>query len=264
VEAAELGAAFTVPRGWQGVWPPEAEMFVMRSETDPGLHVLAMAEEASPRELEALMSEQIDLGDGISLAPAGPVSHEADHLVARYQVRGAQSPLSAYARARAGSNGIAIAFLALAPAESLAGLEPVVTSLIEGTTLAAPAPAAAGGSGTQASGSQQTWAEYLRGKYIVRYHTSSGYTDEQHLWLCSDGSFARRGAAGGFGGGASGAAQSDSTGRWQAEGAGASGTLVLAYPDGSVARYALSWDYEKSRLFLDGERWLHDDNQRCR
>ena len=88
----------------------------------------------------------------------------------------------------------------------------------------------------------------------MRYYTDSGYTDEQHLWLCSDGTFARRGAAGGFGGGASGAFQSDSTGRWQATGAGANGTLTLQYSDGSVARHELYWDYEKNRLHLDGKR----------
>jgi hypothetical protein len=157
---------------------------------------------------------------------------------------------------------VCVAFLALAGAHALAPLEAVVQALADGATLGAPSTASGGSAA--ATGSRQSWQEYLRGKYIVRYHTTTGYTDEQHLWLCSDGSFARRGAAGGFGGGASGASQSDGTGRWEASGAGAEGTLVLHYGDGSEARYALWWDYEKNQLFLDGKRWLHDTNERCR
>ena len=47
-------------------------------------------------------------------------------------------------------------------------------------------------------------------------------------------------------------------------GRGGSGTLTLQFSDGTVARHELSWDYEKNRLFVDGKRWLHDTNQRCR
>ncbi len=156
-----------------------------------------------------------------------------------------------------------MAYVLIAAPAILATYEPVVRALADGTDLGAPETTAAAGAGGTPSGAGDRWDTYLKGKYIVRYYTATGFTDEQHLWLCSDGSFARRGASGGFGGGASGAFQADSSGRWTATGAGEYGTLTLHYGDGSTVRHELRWDYEENKLYVDGKRWLHGENEYC-
>lgn len=264
LEAAELGVAFTIPVGWRGAWPSGSEAFVLQPETDPGVYILALGEEATSADLESMMAAPIDLGEGLSLHPTAAVSARGRALAGRYEVRGAPGPLAAYAEAMAGSHGIAVAYVLIAAPDSLRTHEPAVAALVASTVLGAPAaaPPAAPASGA-AAGASDRWEDYLRGKYIVRYHTATGYTDEEHLWLCSDGSFRRRSAAGGFGGGASGAFQGDSTGRWTATGAGEDGALTLRYPDGSEGRYELRWDYGENHLYVDGKRWLHGENEVC-
>jgi len=108
----------------------------------------------------------------------------------------------------------------------------------------------------------KSWLGYLKGKHIVRFFTASGYTEEQHIWLCSNGNYVRRFDSGGFGGGASGAFQGNYDGSWTATGEGENGKLVLKSPDGESV-YDLRWDYHKNHLYVDGKRWLHDENNVC-
>ncbi len=268
LEVAGLGVAFTVPQGWRGALPAGSEVFLLQPQSDPNVYILAMGEQATRAELAAMMAEQIPLGDGLTLSPSGGVTERGKALAARYQVFGGASQLSAYGEALAASHGVGVAYVLIAAPASLAAHEPALRALTDGTALDSPTGGQAGGGGGQTatgttSGSDDSWAGYLKGKYIVRYYTATGYTDEQHLWLCSNGTFYRQGASGGFGGGASGAFQADSSGRWSATGRGASGRLVLQYGDGSTAQHELWWDYEKNQLNVDGKRWLHDKNTYC-
>lgn len=264
LESSELGVAFTVPPGWRGAWPAGSEVFVLQPESDPSVYILAMGEEATREDLAATMAAPISLGDGLSLSPTGQVTNRGKALVGRYQVVGGAHRLDAYGEAVAGAHGVAVAYILIATPASLASHEAAVRKLTDGTALGAPtdgqATAEGGGTG---SGEKDSWDAYLKGKYIVRYYTATGYTDEQHLWLCSDRSFYRRGAGGGFGGGASGAFQADSTGRWMASGIGEYGRLELSYADGGSAQHELRWDYQKNQLFVDGKRWLHGKNEVC-
>ena len=263
LEVAELGAAFTVPNGWRGTLPAGSEFFLMQPENDPDVYILATGDRATRADLAATMGAPIALGDGLSLHPTEPVGARGEILTGRYDVRGGQVPLVGYGEAVVSSHGVAVAYVLIARAQSLAAHEATLRALTASTDLGAPAavapPASAQGSG---SGGDR-WDTYLKGKYIVRYYTATGYTDETHLWLCSDGTFSRSASAGGFGGGASGAFQGGSSGRWTATGAGADGTLILNYGDGSTARHALRWDYQENKLYVDGKRWLHDKNEYC-
>jgi hypothetical protein len=269
LSVAEYGVSFTIPAGWKGALPQGSEYFVIEPLTG-GATILAIGDQGSVTELQAILSAPIQLGGGVMLQPSGTLRQEGGALVREYSVSGTAQPLVARVAGRADDSGFVVVFGLLAPADQLASHRAAFDQTVGSTSFAPPVGAggsvaggAVGQSGQQATGSQQTWAEYLRGKYIVRYYTATGYTDETHLWLCSDGTFQRRGAAGGFGGGASGAFQGDSTGRWQATGVGANGTLDLLYGDGSSVRHVLYWDYDKNELHIDNKRWLHDTNRIC-
>ena len=108
----------------------------------------------------------------------------------------------------------------------------------------------------------KTWLTYLKGKHIVRFFTGSGYSEEQHIWLCSNGNYIRRFDSGGFGSGASGAVQANYDGSWTATGQGERGRLILNSADGRVS-FNLRWDYDRNRLYVDEKRWLHDKNNAC-
>lgn len=115
-----------------------------------------------------------------------------------------------------------------------------------------------------ATGGNDEWEPYLRGMYLARYFTRTGYTESTEIWLCSDGVFYYDSQGGGFGGGASGAAQSTGGGRWSATGAGSAGTLILTWANGERSSLELSYDYDQDRLYLNGDRMLRGANERCR
>ncbi len=263
LEASELGVAFTVPSGWRGVWPGGSEGFVLQPESDPAVHILALGEEGTRAELAAMMGAPVDLGEGFSLDPTGAVTERGQVLIGRYRVRGGASELSAYAEALAGEHGVAIAYVLIAPSELLARHETTVGALVASTRLEAPGGGAPSAGASTAEGADR-WDTYLRGKHVVRLYSGSNYTEEEHIWLCSDGTFQRTSNSGGYGGGASGAFQGGGAGRWTATGAGATGALTLHWPDGSTSRYDLRWDYEENHLYVDGKRWFHDQNEVCR
>ena len=100
------------------------------------------------------------------------------------------------------------------------------------------------------------WLEELSGRKLSYFYTATGYTEEDYIWLCPNGSFYKSGSSGGFGGGASGAFQSKNAGRWTVSGGVQRGTLVLAYNDGSTARYSVTRDGNK--LFLDDKRYFRE------
>ena len=96
----------------------------------------------------------------------------------------------------------------------------------------------------------------------VSTRTSSAMTSQPRS--SSGSGFSGGGSSGGgFGGGASGAFQSLDGGRWSATGAGANGTLQLDWSNGERSSWSLEYDYENGRTFVNGNRWLRGENQRC-
>lgn len=267
LEVTGLGVAFRVPQGWRGTLPAGSEIFILQSDANPEIYILAMGEQATRAQLVSTMGAPIAIGSGLSLHPTADLVDRGEALIGRYEVRGAPSQLVAYSEALAGSNGVAIAFILIAAPALLTTYEADVQALIASTDLGAPIPPPTAASesnpaNTDAAAADR-WDLYLKGKHIIRYYTTTGYTEEHHLWLCSDGTFSRSAKSGGFGGGASGAYQGSSSGRWTATGAGEYGALILHFGDGSTFRYELRWDYEANKLYVDGKRWLHGKNQRC-
>jgi hypothetical protein len=278
LESSEAGIALRVPEGWQAAWPAGSEMLILTTPDGTGyifVHVAEMNEGGAT----ALMSQPVPLGDGIVLQPESAASKDSDSLIAaRYRVTGAQQPWNAQIKTRIGPHGVGAAFITLGrPAQfneiaTTARTLALATQFVEPVT---PPPAVA------QSGGGASWQDYMRGRYVVRYYTGSGYSDEDHIWLCSDGTFYRSTSSGGFGGGASGAFGGSANGRWQAGGTtDAMGELILQYGPGAISennttfgdwteqsagyeRIAFSLEIHDKKLYLNGRQWFRDSNQKC-
>ena len=85
-----------------------------------------------------------------------------------------------------------------------------------------------------------------------------GYSNQEEIDLCTDGSFAKTGDGGAFGGGVSAAWQDGGSGQW----AISNGRLLLTYPDGQVESYDFSLD--DTKLLLNGYRYFRVATDRCR
>jgi len=249
------GLTLTLPHGWRGALAPDESAFVMESESGGG-YLVVMADAGTEAEARTQMAAPLDIGDGVVLRPEGEIRQIASgHLSARYNVSGTPTPFVGTVDVRLTQGGLGVAFVLLSPPDvaeeqredmrafalSLGVTEPVV----------------------QSAGGQDAWEPYLRGAYLARFFTRTGYTESTELWLCSDGTFYLNDQAGGFGGGASGAVQGLGNGRWSATGTGATGTLTLDWSNGERSTWDLEYDYELSRTYVNGGRWLRGENDRC-
>ncbi|REJ75102.1 MAG: hypothetical protein DWQ30_19025 [Acidobacteria bacterium] len=272
LEVAEAGLSFSVPDGYKALLPAGSEVVVMTA--DDRSYVLAMADAASLDEARAFLSAPLPLGGGVVLQPSGDVRLDGAHLAAGYTVSGSASADRATVRAREVGGGIVAAVFAVAASDALAQTQRVADAVL--ASVERRAVASVGGDGGASSGSSgstgssgsssDAWQPYLQGMHLVRFYTGSGYQEEQHLYLCSDGTFHKSFESGGhtsYGEGwSSGATQNRGAARWHATGVGDHGTLFLQHPDGSSSQIVL--EYRDEKVFLDGKRWLRDgENPVC-
>ena len=176
-----------------------------------------------------------------------------------------------------GKHGVSVALIGLGFSADEPGK--TLAKLTKSVRFQAPQQAQQSQAGVVSGGSGQKWSDYMRGRYIVYYYTGSGYHEEDHIWLCSDGSYYRSNSSGGFGGGASGAFGGKAAGRWDVNGTlPGDGILTLTTGPGvsqgsttfgdwsetrgpSQASFRLS--LQNNKLYLDGSKWFRDKNQRC-
>jgi hypothetical protein len=252
----ESGLRLTLPAGWRGRLAPDGASFVLESETGGG-YMVVLADELTEAEARRQMAEPLDLGDGVTLVPAGAVQDVASgHLTAQYTVRGPPTELLGTVDVRLTQTGLGVVFILLSPP----AVAPAQRDAMREFAFSLGVQAAA----VQAGGGNDPWEPFLRGMYLARYFTRTGYTESTELWLCSDGVFYYNSQGGGFGGGASGAAQNTGGGRWSATGAGGTGTLVLTWGNGERSTLALRYDYDADRVFVDEQHMLQGNNERCR
>jgi hypothetical protein len=252
LEAPNLGVGFTLPEGWVGQLPEGADMFVMTP--DDRSYVFATADEMSVEGIRTVFARPLELGNGIVLRPKGPATVDGETVGTVFDVTGTPEPYAGEARARVGAHGVGIGFIAVGPAAEREALSRVLERLVAGVTFAAPRqpPEQEAGDGTA-----DDWATYMRGRYIARLYTNSGYGEKDEFWLCSDGSFRHVDHAYGD----AGVYHREHFGRWQATGTGNDGTLVLGYDDGSTANRQLQ--YRDDKLYLDGTQYLRGANSYC-
>lgn len=256
ISEPSVGLSLTLPQGWRGALAPDGSMFMLEPVVGTGV-MFVIADELTDEAARTEMSKPLDLRNGIVLTPADEIREiSSGHLSRPFTVQGAPMDMEGTVEVRLTSGGLGVAFILLSPpAQADPQLEAMRTfALSLGVTEPTAQPAAGG---------NDEWEPYMRGRYLARYYTTSGYTESTELWLCSDGSFRFNDQSGGFGPGASGAYQGLGGGRWSATGAGATGTLILDWSNGERSTWALEFDYQKNELYIDGSRWLRGKNERC-
>jgi hypothetical protein len=257
VGVAALGLSFDIPAGWMGTLPPGAEIFLMGSETEPGLIVVVADQVGSLEEAAASLNEPLPIDTGLVLHPDGAAKREGRRFTQSYSAMAGGQKLVGWAQGIVGPTNIGVAFVAVGPEASAFRYAAVVDEIFSSLELIEPKVHAA--AATEPAGST-SWDAMIRGMKLHYLYTASGYSEEEEIDLCADGTFARRNEGGGFGGGtpgASGAWQGGGSGHWSIDG----NVLRLRYPDGEVGSYTLSLDGDK--LLLNGSRYFRVATDRC-
>jgi hypothetical protein len=250
------------------------------ARTDNQGSIFVYVDEFTADSAAQLMAQPVPLGNGVILTPlTAPVTAADASLSAEYTVSGAPQALRGLILTRIGVHGIGAAFIVVATGNAFDGVQATANAVAGSVQFRQPAVAQVSTGGSEGDGGN--WQDYMRGRYVVRFYTGSGYTEEEHIWLCSDGSFYRQTSSGGFGGGASGAFGGKGQGSWRARGStNAIGELVLQYGAGSISetnttfgewaeqggggdRIRFSLQLSDGKLYLDERKWFRDANQRC-
>jgi hypothetical protein len=254
VQIATLGIKFQVPQGWKGALPQGSSYFVM--DSDDGLATtFLMVDNWTGDQLLQLMSQYIALDEVSGLTPAGQVRNTGGKYLCQYTVNGSMPPLHAYAVGKPGDHGYSVAAVILSAPENLESKKESIVNFMDSFILTAPDQVAVAAQ----SGGITDWKEYMTGRYIVYMKTESGYSEEEKIWLCTDGSFARYHSDSYMSGGDFSYAGEvpEKYGKWDVMG----NTLFLNYEDGTQGQYTLAI-YEDS-LYLNDRKWFRDTNERC-
>jgi hypothetical protein len=276
VQSSELGLSLTIPSGWQGAWPQGVDAFIIQKQGAQDI-ILVQGDQVDKQTIVSMMNQPIALEQGITLIPVGKAVEKSGIISGKYSVSGQYANADAEIKSLIGKHGVSVALIGL----GFSAGEPrrTLAKLTETLKFMPPRQASQNQSDVSSGGSGQAWSDYMRGRYIVYYYTGSGYHEEDHIWLCSDGSYYRSNSSGGFGGGASGAYGGKASGRWQVTGTlPETGVLILTSGPGvfegsttfgdwteargpSQATFELSLQNDK--LHLNGTQWFRDANQRC-
>ncbi|GAB4353422.1 MAG: hypothetical protein Kow006_18540 [Gammaproteobacteria bacterium] len=274
ISASSFGISFELPTGWRGSLPNGSEFFVADVSSPKG-SVFILANKSTEADLKAQMSQPVPLDYQTTLVPVSQPRKEGQWYRAEYRIQNAPN-LAAQIEGRV-FDQTAVALIALSETGDKAAMGKSLKTLrnsFKSFQVKMPEPGVPAPAGS--------WQAYMQGRHVVRMFTRTGYTEEEHIWLCSDGRFYRTTNSGGFGGGASGAMSGRGNGRWHAVGnTNGEGQLILQYgagyesrtstpgndyhetgPGGDRLVYALS--LQNNKLYLDGRQWLRDGNQRCR
>ena len=253
VGASSLGVSFVIPEEWTGTIPRDADFFVMQSNTRAGLILVSGDEIGSMQEAIGLLSEPLDIDGTNVLQPVAAPVVEDGELTQSYRLVVGGQELTGEAHAFVSPHGIGLVYVAVGPLAEADYYRKLATDLAGSTELTTPVSEAA-----DSGGSDESWDSMVRG-YKLHYITSStGYTNEEQIDLCTNGSFAKSGDGGAFGGGVSGAWQDGGSGQWSIS----NGQLLLTYPDGQVESYDFSLD--DTKLLLNGYRYFRVATDRCR
>lgn len=273
VESSELGIAFTIPQGWIGAWPAGSEMFILESQDPPG-NIFVYIDQGDMATLKDLVAAPIPLDGDTLMQPVGSPKVDNNVVSADYTVSFRGQPYQGHIAGRVVRGNTAVAFIALADSTNSGSVNKIADRLAQSLAVSEP-------SAPQGTAGANSWQQYLKGRYLARYYTGSGYSENQHLWLCSDGSFYHSFGSGGHSmGGASGASQSKGHGRWSANGnVNGEGELVLQFGAGKVVSGSTPdfdwaersaggerWTYTlnlKDKLYLNGNQWMRGSNERC-
>ncbi len=247
------GMAVQAPAGWV-VRPAEPNKIVFVGP-DQNTTIIAILDTATQQAVTQQLTGQTNLGNGIVLTPARQPYVANDFLANDFVVAGATAPAHGIVTIKRFTDGRALALVGIAPQASAQALRTMQYALMQSIAVGAINPQQQANNG---------WTNYLRGRYLARFYSGSGYHERHQIWLCSDGSYAASTDGGGSTAGvASGAFRGGNRGRWIASGeTNGPGAITLTGSDGQQRR--LNVQIGSDGLYLNGQRWLRGDNKMCR
>lgn len=115
---------------------------------------------------------------------------------------------------------------------------------------------------SQTTEAANQWQTFLRGKHLIYFYTTSGFSERTDIYLCSSGGFVFRSDASSLSNNGSGAVGANSDGNWKISPNGAS--LILEFRNGTTREYKISRRQGNNEIGLNGNRFLIQTQNECR
>ena len=264
VDYPTLGIRFTIPDGWKGA--ESGEVFLMGSDTQPGLVILMTHQESQIQNLK-LQAEAGLVDEGINLQKSGDfekVGSEGIGAEFSGNIQGTQA--KAYIAAVVNPFGTGVTVVSATDVPNYSSLYKQLAKEIAGSLQF---------SQPKEPPVSEEWRQTLQGAkltYLNSYSSSGydsygGYSDHEEILLCGNRfTFYKSSSMSIDTGGAyaSSAGNSNNAGNWTVATSGAGVPLLrLQYDNGKVSDFEL--EYKETKTYLNGYRYFRTyDHGECR
>lgn len=257
VRFPEVGVQLTIPNGWTGSLPTGETSFMLMDQSQT-MSCAITIDYISYDELHASMNQRTALDDYTYLVPQGPSSKTGEILYNDIYLEASGQTFPAFGWAISREDGSCVYGYCFSQATIPQSAKDDMLGCARSVTFFEPEidKAALAASGVS------DWSSYMKGRHLRYLNTESGYSESEHIWLCSDGSFARSNNSNysssdaytdfsyASGGG-------EQYGTWSVRG----NVLTLRYEDGSTGTFQL--ELTDDTLYLNGYRYFRVENERC-
>lgn len=248
VGVTALGLSFEVPPNWIGRLPQGSEFLFLASHTEPGL-VLVTARQVTLEEARAFFSQPLPLDASTIAQPAGAPTVEGQIIRQQYTVATPQGSMTGQAVAKLGTAG-GVAFLAFGPDASAAR---TLADRLLGSVVEHPLPKP----GEAPTGAI---ASALRGKKLLYMRTVGGFSDEEHIHLCSDGTARTSASTTGVSPTGTDFGSYNDRSRSQATWTVRGDQLLVISPNGSTRRWQVTLSGDGSARIEQSNWWIRPQN----
>lgn len=256
------GVSFIIPRDWRGGMPPDQAVFILASHNKPGIGMVIMQTGMNQDNLIKFLSERQDLGDNIVLKPEG----SPKITDSRIQMNYTHVFYTGKAFGILGPHQNSVTFFFTGPTSEKEYYQTLLDKLIASVNFSKP----------ETGNLIEEWKKLLSGMMLKKLESYSsndadggyaGYSSEETVHLCSDGTYTYSSSTNlgvdGGGGASSGydTESSDEQGKWQVVVMGNQAMLLLEASNGPQTHQRLAFDGE--RTFLDGNRVYRVKSDLC-
>lgn len=255
-----LGISFVVPQGFFG-GVASGSPFMVLADPSNEVTIIITADEMKEESISGELQRQISIDEGLSISPLGMVKKEGRRWWGDYRVENATQDMNCYVEVRLGNYNIGAGCIVIATPSAIERSKKAATDLLRGMTFTVPVqPQLA-----KASGIDQPWAEYLKGRALKYFYTQGDFSDTDFIHLCSNGTFGRRKSTVSGGSTGTGSIWGGDQGTWQATGNGDEGTLILNNRDGTRTEFKIQYRQGTKGLgiYLNGYRYYTDASNQC-
>jgi hypothetical protein len=247
VMSMDMNTGFTIPWGWKGQSPENADAMLLASDSRPGSIYVITDTVPSLSALSLQLENPIPIDPTLVLSPSQEPTTLEGRIQASYLGSNETFTLVGELLAVRNDDGRTLTFIAVGPQEQQRYYRGLLDELAESARFPL--------SSIPTGAPVQSWSGRLSGKRLHRIDSTSKTAEESSYYLCSDGSFvfASIAASGpsGVGGG------TESRGSWAVKGK----RISLRHRSGVVETHALSTG--GGYVYLDQRGFRLETNGLC-